>query len=160
MHLRQSDESVRFGGAVRAGAEASNDGRAKASTEGENNKRQNVKTFNEVELSTPEGLQRGDLVDAIFAGWTIFLHRYYGNALKWFSWSRSHQHGFTSVSFEALNFSALQTVADVVREAGELQHGDESARSNNSSIVFVRDGVNDEVSLYGRQRDTSVTNAI
>lgn len=157
MHLRQSDETVRFAGAARAGAEASSNGQGKASKSYDSNERQDVKKANEAEVSVPEGRPHGDLINAIFAGWTIFLHRYHGDALKWFGWSKTHQDSFSNVSFEALDFRSLQTVTDIVGAAKNLQYGDESVRLSDSSVLFVRDGVNDEVRIYEHESQISMT---
>lgn len=148
MHLRQSDEMVRYAGVVEAGAGRPTDGHVKDPAELQSSERQNRHEANEIEISIPEQLQREEVYNAIFAGWILFLRRYHRDSLDHFGWSRNDKRDFHTVPLGALDVLHLQTISDHLAAARRIHFGDALIDSIKSPFLSIRDGTEDEVSEH------------
>lgn len=145
MHLRQSDEIVRYAGVVEAGAGRPTDGHVKDQAEVQSSERQNNNEANEIEISIPEQLQREEVYSAIFAGWILFLRRYHRDSLEHFGWSRNEKREFHTVPLGELDVLNLQTISDYLAAARRIRCEDALVESIESPFLSIRDGTEDEV---------------
>ncbi|KAL1591655.1 Non-ribosomal peptide synthetase [Paraconiothyrium brasiliense] len=144
MHLRKSEETVRFAEPVDADSGSAASGMFKDQAECHSRQRQDVKNVNEVEVAIPEELEVDALLEAYFASWILFLHRYQRDALDQFGWTTSVSNVFYSVSAGDLYFPNLHNVADLLSATRKLRPSFNLKDLATLPVFSFQDGINDE----------------
>lgn len=147
MHLRQTDETVQYTGAVGGGTRSSTNGHGKNQTARGSNPQHNVKWASEADISLSEEQSVDAVFDAILATWVLLLYRYNRDSLDQFSWSNKDQNDFHPVSLRGLYFPGLHDVSDLLKATQNLRFKDASSDKQSSLHLLLRDGIDDEVSV-------------
>jgi hypothetical protein len=111
-----------------------------------------VKNANEVKIPISlNGLAVDSVLDAFFASWILFLHRYQKDALDLFSWTTSSSSVLYSLSSGGICFPSLHNVADLLSAVRDLRPEFELTDQATLPNVAFRDGVSDEASAVSRK---------
>lgn len=159
MHLRKSEETVRFAEVVDTGATSA--GSATFADQGKlhTHARTDVKNVNEVDIPiSPEKLEADAVLDAYFASWILFLHRHQRDALDQFSWTTSVSAVFSSLSTGGIYFPSLHNVADILSAARDLRPKFTWTDFATFPSFVLHDGINDEVRRISSTVSASITN--
>jgi hypothetical protein len=148
MHLRESEEAVRVPEAVDAGSTPA----AKKMFEDEAKLHPHpeleVKNANNVEISiSSDGLEVDSVLDAFFASWILFLHRYQRDALDQLSWTSSISSVLSPLSTSGIYFPSLHSVADLLSAVRNLRPNFKLTDLATLPTFSFQDGVNNEASI-------------
>ncbi|KAF1967696.1 hypothetical protein BU23DRAFT_602721 [Bimuria novae-zelandiae CBS 107.79] len=147
MHLQQNDETARYAGAVGTGATSSKKGHAENGAEHNLNVHQDVRDVNAAEILMPEELESEILLDATFASWVLFLHRYHRDSVDQIIWSDHDREDFHSFPTGGIHVPNLQRVGDLLGVVQSLRAEYASLGLHNSPNISFRDGTGDEWTL-------------
>ncbi|KAL5421473.1 Non-ribosomal peptide synthetase [Paraphaeosphaeria minitans] len=148
MHLPKSKETVRSAEAVDAGATSAGSAMFADQAKFHSSAKADVKNVNEVEITiSPQELEINAVLDAYFASWVLFLHRYQRDALDQFSWTTSVSPGSYSLSAGGVYFPSLHNVADLLSAARGLRPKFKLTDLATLPTFIFQDGVNHEASV-------------
>ncbi|KAL5372946.1 Non-ribosomal peptide synthetase [Paraphaeosphaeria sporulosa] len=145
MHLPPSEETVRCAEVGDTSATSVGSAMFADQAKFHSSTKADVRNVNEVEITiSPQELEINALLDAYFASWIIFLHRYQRDALDQFSWTTSVSSGVHSLSAGGIYFPSLHNVADLLSAARDLRPKFKFTDLATLPIFAFQDGVNDE----------------
>lgn len=150
MHLQESKGTMRFAEDFKtdtnsAGSTMFADQVKLASAE-----EKDIKNMNEVDV--PISLEKSGvdaLLDAYFASWILFLHRYQRDLVDHFSWTTSVSPGLCSLSADKVHFPSLHNVAGLLSAARDLRPNFQLTDLSASFPTFAfHDGIENEASIF------------
>lgn len=142
MHLRESDDTVRYAEPANTVSHMSGDEHASKTIAGRHQQDSSMKEV--VEISTRKDCNRDEVLKAIFATWVLLLHRYQRDSTDQLEWRIQEQdevHCLDTISVEH-----LETVADLLQETKKLRVEQAILKGNDTSSLVLRDRSGDDVS--------------